>query len=62
MRSFIRKFYTSPNIIRIIKSERRRWAGHAARMRKRNASRILVGNSQGKREICKPKRRWVDNY
>jgi hypothetical protein len=36
--------YSSPSIIRIIKSRRIRWAGHVARMgEKRNAYRILVG-------------------
>jgi hypothetical protein len=36
--------YSSPSIIRIIKSRRMRWAGHVARMReKRNAYRLLVG-------------------
>jgi hypothetical protein len=37
-------FYSSPSIIRIIKSRRMRWAGNVARMgEKRNACRILVG-------------------
>jgi hypothetical protein len=35
--------YSSPDIIRMIRSRRMRWAGHAARMEKRNADRILVG-------------------
>jgi hypothetical protein len=39
---------SSPNIITIIKSRRMRWAGHVARMgEKRNAYRILVGNTTG---------------
>jgi hypothetical protein len=39
-----------------------RWAGHAARMRKkRNAYRILVGNPEGKRPLGRPRRRWVHN-
>jgi hypothetical protein len=39
-----------------------RWAGHAARTgEKRNAYRILVGKSEGKRPLGRPKRRWVDN-
>jgi hypothetical protein len=39
--------YSSPNIIRMIKSRRMRWAGHVARMgEKRNAYRILVGKSE----------------
>jgi hypothetical protein len=44
-------------IIRIIKSRRMRWAGHVARMEKRNAYRLLVG----KRPLGRPRRRWVDN-
>jgi hypothetical protein len=41
--------YSSPSIIRIIKSRRMRWTGHAARMgEKRNAYRLLVGKAEGK--------------
>jgi hypothetical protein len=41
--------YSSPSIIRIIKSRRMRWAGHVARMGKqRNAYRLLVGKPKGK--------------
>jgi hypothetical protein len=54
--------FSSPNIIRMIKSSRMRWSGHVARMgEKRNACRILVGNPEGKRPLGRPKRRWVDN-
>jgi hypothetical protein len=54
--------YSSPNIIRIIKSRRMRWAGHVARMgEKRNAYRLLVGKPEGKRLLGRPRRRWVDN-
>jgi hypothetical protein len=39
-----------------------RWAGHVARLgEKRNAYRILVGKSEGKRPLERPRRRWVDN-
>jgi hypothetical protein len=56
------KLYSSPNIIRMIKSRRMRWAGHVARMgTKRNAYRILVGKPEGKRPLGRPRRRWVDN-
>jgi hypothetical protein len=55
----LRNLHTSPNIIRIIKSRRMRWAGHVARMGKRNACRILVGMSEGKRPLRRPSRRWV---
>jgi hypothetical protein len=41
--------YSLPSIIRMIKSRKMRWAGHAARMgEKRNAYRIPVGNPEGK--------------
>jgi hypothetical protein len=50
--------YSSPSIIRIIKTRRMRRAGHVARMgQKRNAYRILVGKPEGKR----PRHMWVDN-
>jgi hypothetical protein len=45
----------------MIKSRRMRWAGHVARMQKRNAYRILVGKPEGKRPPGRPRRRWVDN-
>jgi hypothetical protein len=61
-RKLPRDLYSSPSIIRIIKSRRMRWAGHVARMReKRNACRLLVGKPEGKRPLGRPKRRWVDN-
>jgi hypothetical protein len=54
--------YSSPSIIRLIKSRRMRWAGHVARMgEKRNAYRLLVGKQEGKRPLGRPRRRWVDN-
>jgi hypothetical protein len=44
--------YSSPSIIRIIKSRRKRWAGHVARMgEKRNAYRLLVGKPEVKRPL-----------
>jgi hypothetical protein len=58
----LRDLYSSPSIIRIIKSRRMRWAGHVARMgAKRNAYRLLVGKTEGKRPLGRPRRRWVDN-
>jgi hypothetical protein len=58
----LRDLYSSPSIIRIIKSRRMRWAGHVARMgEKRNAYRILVGKPKGKGPLGRPRRRWVDN-
>jgi hypothetical protein len=54
--------YSSPSIIRIMKSRRMRWAGHVARMgEKRNAYRLFVGKPNGKRQLGSPIRRWEDN-
>jgi hypothetical protein len=54
--------YSSPSIIRIIKSRRIRWAEHVARMGEtRNAYRLLVRKPEGKRPLRRPIRRWVDN-
>ncbi|KAJ4433807.1 hypothetical protein ANN_16119 [Periplaneta americana] len=54
--------YSSPDIIRNIKSKRLRWAGHVARMgESRNAYRVLVGRPEGKRPLGRPRRRWEDN-
>jgi hypothetical protein len=51
--------YLSPNIIRVIKSRRMRWAGHVARMgERRGAYRILVERPEGRRPLGKPRRRW----
>jgi hypothetical protein len=58
----LHNLYSSPNIIRMIKSRRVRWAGHVARMEeKRNEYRILVGKPDVKRRLGRPRRRWVDN-
>jgi hypothetical protein len=54
--------YCSPVIIRVIKSGRMRWVGNVARMgERRGVYRILVGKSEGKRPIGRPRRRWEDN-
>jgi hypothetical protein len=46
----------------MIKSRRMRWAGHVARMgEKSNAYGILVGKPEEKRQLGRPRRRWVDN-
>jgi hypothetical protein len=45
-------FYSSPSIIRIIKSRRMRWAGHVAQMgEKRNVYRLLIGKPEGKTKM-----------
>ncbi|KAJ4447080.1 hypothetical protein ANN_09069 [Periplaneta americana] len=54
--------YSSPDIIRNIKSRRLRWAGHVARMgESRNACRVLLGRPEGKRPLGRPRCRWEDN-
>ena len=54
--------YCSPNIVRVIKSRRMRWAGHVARMGdERGVYRVLVGKPEGRRPLGRPRRRWVDN-
>jgi hypothetical protein len=54
--------YSSPNIIRVIKSRRMKWAGHVARMgEKRGAYRILVERPEGTRRLWRPRRRWENN-
>ncbi|KAJ4432547.1 hypothetical protein ANN_21170 [Periplaneta americana] len=54
--------YSSPDIIRNIKSRRLRWAGHAGRMgESRSGYRVLVARSEGKRPLGRPRRRWEDN-
>jgi hypothetical protein len=58
----LRDLYSSPSLIRMIKSRRMRWAGHVARMgEKRNAYRLLSRKPEGKRPLGRPRRRWVDN-
>jgi len=54
--------YPSPNIVRVIKSRRMRWAGHVTRMvDERGVYRFLVGKPEGKRLLERPRRRWVNN-
>ena len=54
--------YSSPNIVRVIKSRRMRWTGHVARMgEERGVYRVLVGKLEGKRPLGRHRRRWVDN-
>jgi hypothetical protein len=54
----LRDLYSSPSIIRIIRSKRMRWAGHVARMgEKRNVYRLLVEKPEGKSHLGRPKRK-----
>jgi len=54
--------HSLPNIVRVVKSRRIRWAGHVARMGEdRCVYRVLVGKPEGKRPLGIPTRRWEDN-
>jgi hypothetical protein len=54
--------YSSPNIIRVIKSRKLKWAGHVAHMgERRGAFRALVGKPEGRRPVERPRHRWEDN-
>ena len=54
--------YSVPNIVRVVKSRRMRWAGHVARMGEdRGVHGVLVGKPEGKRPLGRPRRRWEDN-
>jgi len=54
--------YCSPNIVRVIKLRRMRWAGRVARMgERRGVYRVLVGKPEGKRPLGRPRHRWEDN-
>jgi hypothetical protein len=55
---YFHNLYSSPSIIRIIKSRTMRWAGHVARMgQARDMYRLLVGKPEGKRPLGRPRRR-----
>ena len=54
--------YSSPNIIRVIKSKRMRWAGHVAHLaERRDVFWVLVGKPEEKRQLERPRPRWEDN-
>jgi hypothetical protein len=54
--------YSLPNIVRVVKSRRMRWACHVSRMgEERGVHRVLVGKPEGKRLLGRPRRRWEDN-
>jgi hypothetical protein len=57
----LHNLYSSPDIIRHVKSRRMRWAGHMARMgEERKVYKVLVGKSEGNRRLGRPRRRWED--
>jgi hypothetical protein len=54
--------YSLPNIVRVVKSRRMKWAGHVARMGEdRGVHRVLVRQPEGKRPLGRPRRRWENN-
>ena len=58
----LRDLYSLPNIVRVVKSRRMRWAGHVAHMGEgRGVQRVLVGKSKGKIPLVRPRGRWEDN-
>ena len=57
-----RDIYSLPNIVRVVKSRRMRWAGHVEHMGEgRGVHRVLVGKPEGTRPLGRPRRRWEDN-
>jgi len=58
----LNNLYHLPNIVRVIRSRRMKWAGHVARMgEERGVCRVLVGKPEGRRPLGRPRRRRVDN-
>ena len=58
----LRDLYSLPNIVRVVKSRRMRWAGHVAcRGEGRGVHRVLMGKPEGKRPLGRPRCRWEDN-
>ena len=54
--------FSSPNVVRVIRSRRMGWDGHVARMgESRGLYRVLVGKPKGKSELGRPRSRRVDN-
>jgi hypothetical protein len=54
--------YPLPNIVRVVKSRRMRWAGHVARTGEDSVvHRLLVRKPEGKRLMRRPRRRWEYN-
>jgi len=58
----LNNLYFSPNIIRVINSRRMSWAEHVARMGdRRDAYRVLVGKTEEKKSLGRPRSRWENN-
>jgi hypothetical protein len=57
----LHNLYSSPDIISQVKSRQMRWVGHVARMgEERKVYKVLVGKSEGKRPLGRPRHRWED--
>jgi hypothetical protein len=57
----LHSLHSSPNIVGVIKSRRLRWEGHAARLGEgRGVYRVLVGSTEEKRPLGRPRRKWED--
>jgi hypothetical protein len=55
----LHNFYSSPDIIRQMKSRTMKWAGHVARIgEERKVRKLLIGNPKGKRPLGRPRRKW----
>jgi hypothetical protein len=58
----LHSLYSSPNIVRVIKSRRMRWVGHVASMEEGSGVySVLVGRPKGKRLLGRLRHRWEDN-
>jgi hypothetical protein len=58
---YTKVLYSSPTIVRVMKSRIMTWAGHVARMGEgRGVYSVLVGKPEGKRQLGRPRRRWED--
>jgi len=58
----LNNLYSSPNIVRVMKSRRMGWAGHVARMGERKGVyRVLVEKPKGRKPLGRSRRRWDDN-
>jgi hypothetical protein len=57
----LHNLYSSPDIIRQVKSRRMRWAGHVAQVgEERKVYKVLLGKPEGKGPLGRPRRRWED--
>ena len=58
----LNELYSSPKIVRVIKSRRMGWAWHVASVgERRSVYRVLVGKPESKRTLGRPRRRWEGN-